>query len=147
MAVARKSSRYGHRDATMILYDPDRLSPRLAGLCDLQSSSTAGTVHSIKTGLMLRNKEHHSKISSARPGQWQRNCNAERAGGLHVDVQLDLGYLLDRQVGRFFALEYASCVDACLTMRLQKTACVTHQATGDSEVARLVDRGNRVADS
>jgi hypothetical protein len=29
-------------------------------------------------------------------GQWQRNCNAERAGGLHVDVQLDLGYLLDR---------------------------------------------------
>ena len=29
-------------------------------------------------------------------GQWQRNCNAEHAGGLHVDVQLDLGYLLDR---------------------------------------------------
>src|SRR5215831_2258785 len=80
-------------------------------------------------------------------GQWQGNCNAERAGGLHVDVQLDLGYLLDRQVGRFFALEYAAGINACLTMRLQKTACVTHLATGDSEVARLVDRGNRVADS
>src|SRR5947208_5416960 len=80
-------------------------------------------------------------------GQWQRNCNAQRAGGLHVDVQLDLGYLLDRQIGRFFALEYASGINACLTMRLKKAACVTHQATRDSEVARLVDRGNRVADS
>src|SRR6266571_420451 len=65
-------------------------------------------------------------------GQWQRNCNAERAGGLHVDVQLDLGYLLDRQIGRFFALEYASGINACLTMRLKKAACVTHQATRDS---------------
>src|SRR5262249_29566935 len=80
-------------------------------------------------------------------GQWQRNCNAERAGGLHVDIQLDLGYLLDRQVGRFFALEYAAGVDASLTVRLCKAACVTHQAASNSEVARLVDRGHRVTDS
>jgi hypothetical protein len=32
-------------------------------------------------------------------------------------------------------------------MRLYKTACVTHQAAGDSEIARLVDRGNRLSDS
>ena len=38
-------------------------------------------------------------------GQRQRNCNAERPSRFHVDVQLDFGSLLDRQVGRFFALQ------------------------------------------
>ena len=90
---------------------------------------------------MLHNKEHHSKISSARPDSG-KGIVTPSARAVFM-----LMYRLDRQVGRFFALEYAAGINACLTMRLQKTACVTHQATGDSEVARLVDRGNRVADS
>ncbi len=109
--------------------------------------------HLVRSALRAKNWNHAPQGRASlenlvgTSGQWQRNCNAERAGGLHVNVQLDLGYLLDRQIGRFFAVEYASGINACLTMRLRKTACVTHQATRDSEVARLVDRGNGVADS
>jgi len=29
-------------------------------------------------------------------GKWQRNRDAERFGGLEIDVKLDFGYLLDR---------------------------------------------------
>jgi hypothetical protein len=29
-------------------------------------------------------------------GKWQRNGDAERFGGLEIDVKLDFGYLLDR---------------------------------------------------
>ena len=54
---------------------------------------------------------------------------------------------MDRQVGWFVALEDASGLDTGLTVRLQKTACVTHQAAGGSEVARLMDGRHRVADS
>src|SRR5262245_20109212 len=39
MAAARKSSRYGHRDATN---DPDWLSPRLAGVRVVRSAMVAG---------------------------------------------------------------------------------------------------------
>jgi hypothetical protein len=39
MAAARKSSRYGHRDATM---DPDRLPPRTACLRGLRSPVASG---------------------------------------------------------------------------------------------------------
>src|SRR5687767_14147120 len=77
----------------------------------------------------------------------EREGNAERLGCLKIDKQLDFRDLLDRQISRLVALEYASGLDASLTVRLQKTACVTHQAAGDSEVARLMDSGNRVADS
>jgi hypothetical protein len=31
--------------------------------------------------------------------------------------------------------------------QLHKTASITHQATGDGEIARLMDGGNRMADS
>jgi hypothetical protein len=35
----------------------------------------------------------------------RRHCEAKRLGGLKIDNQLELGGLLDRQVGRFGALE------------------------------------------
>ena len=37
---------------------------------------------------------------------------AERLGGLEIDDQLELGRLLDRQVGRFITLENPAGVDA-----------------------------------
>jgi hypothetical protein len=40
--------------------------------------------------------------------QREREGEAERLGGLHVDDQLDLRGLLDRQIGRLLALENAS---------------------------------------
>src|SRR5215813_5274688 len=70
-------------------------------------------------------------------GQRQRDGDAERPGGLEIDDQLDFRGLHDREVSRLLAFENAPGVDACLPMRLHKTARVTHQAAGDSEVARL----------
>jgi hypothetical protein len=43
--------------------------------------------------------------------QVQRVRNTERLGGPHVDSQFDLGGLLDRQVGRFLALENPAGID------------------------------------
>src|SRR5262249_15687311 len=79
--------------------------------------------------------------------QRERKVNAERLGGLEVDEQLDFCDLLSGEVGRPLGLENAAGVYASLTVRLRKTACVTHQAASNSEVARLVDRGHRVAES
>jgi integrase len=48
MAAARKSSRYGHRDATMILMIGYRHGLRASELCDLQWSQvelTTGRLH------------------------------------------------------------------------------------------------------
>ena len=47
----------------------------------------------------------------------ERHVEAERLGGLEVDDELELGRLLDRQVGRFLALENAADVDAGLAIR------------------------------
>jgi hypothetical protein len=41
-------------------------------------------------------KNRYSITSSARPERWRRNGDAERVGGLEIDVKLDFGYLLDR---------------------------------------------------
>ena len=45
-----------------------------------------------------------------------RHGEAERLGGLEVDDQLELGRLLDRQIGRLGALEDLSGVNAGLAI-------------------------------
>src|SRR5262245_40752463 len=59
-------------------------------------------------------------------GQRQRNGDAERTGGLHVDVQLDFGGLHDRQVGRLLALENPPGVDAHHMVIIRNAASVAH---------------------
>jgi len=49
-------------------------------------------------------------------GKWQRNSDAERFGGLEIDVKLDFGYLLDRYVGGLVAFENAGGADASQTV-------------------------------
>ena len=50
---------------------------------------------------MHRSTQHlYSITSSARSEERLGNCQAERLGGLEIDDQLELGRLLDRQVGR-----------------------------------------------
>ena len=49
--------------------------------------------------------------------QRERDGEAERLGGLQVDDQLDLGGLLDWQVGRLLALENPAGVDADQTIQ------------------------------
>ena len=53
--------------------------------------------------------------------QRQRNGKTERLGGLKIDVQFDVGDLLNWQVGRFLALENAANVDPDQTIRLARS--------------------------
>src|SRR5215470_8981624 len=76
--------------------------------------------------------------------QRERHSKAERLRGLEVDKQLYFGDLLNRQISRLLTLEYASGLNASLTVRFHKAACITHQTARDSKVARLMDRGHQV---
>jgi hypothetical protein len=52
-----------------------------------------------------RTLARYSIISSARALHCRRHVEAERLGRLQIDVELDFGGLLDRQVAGFLALE------------------------------------------
>src|SRR6266478_8134839 len=75
-----------------------------------------------------------------------RYREAKRLGGLHVDDQLDLGGLLDRQVGGLLALENPASVDAGQTELVRTVASVAHQAAGGDKLAIGKNRGHRMAD-
>src|SRR5262245_2059962 len=77
--------------------------------------------------------------------QRQRKDYSECFCGFQVEDQLNFGYLLDRQVGRFFALENAPSINASQAIRLRDGAAVTHQAAGRGEFRVLVDRRHPVA--
>jgi hypothetical protein len=77
----------------------------------------------------------------------ERQGEAQGLGCLKIDKQLDFRDLLDWQISGPVAFEYASGLDASLTVRLHKAACVTHQTAGDREVTGLVDGGYGVANS
>jgi ribosomal protein L27 len=80
------------------------------------------------------------------PEQRDREGEAERLGGLHVDNQFDPRGLLHRQVGGLLTLENAAGIGADQSVRVQATAAVAHQAAGRGERAILVDRGHSVAE-
>ena len=58
--------------------------------------------------------------------QGRRNFDTQYACGLRVDDQLELGELLDRQVGWLGALEKAADIDALLSIRINNIASVAH---------------------
>jgi hypothetical protein len=45
-----------------------------------------------------------------------RHIKAERLGGLEIDDEIELGWLYDRQVGRLFAFENPTDIDASLSV-------------------------------
>src|SRR5829696_5349332 len=79
--------------------------------------------------------------------QWPWEGDVKGGGCLQIEKQLNCRDLMDRQIRRRLALQYASGINASLTVGLHKTASVAHQAAGNREVARLVDRRHSVADS
>src|SRR5262245_66033291 len=77
-------------------------------------------------------------------GQRQRNGDAERTGGLQVDEHLDFGGLLHRQIGRLAAFKNSPGIDSDEAVCFRNVGPVAHQTSSRSELAPLVDRGNRV---
>src|SRR5262245_37010669 len=69
---------------------------------------------------------HHSITSSASNWIELGTFDAECSRGLHVDNELELGRLQDRQVGRLGALEDLTGVDANLTKIVQSIGPVAH---------------------
>src|SRR5262245_23733385 len=70
----------------------------------------------------------------------QRDGEAERLGGLHVDDELHFGRLLDRQLGGLLAFENSACIDAERAVRIQNGASVCHQATSGYKLAKRRSR-------
>ena len=66
-----------------------------------------------------------------------RHSEAERVGGPHVDDELKLRPLLDRQVGWFGTIEDFSGVDALEPINLLIAWPVAEQAAIAREIARL----------
>src|SRR5215471_14466799 len=63
-----------------------------------------------------------------------RDREAQRLRGLHVDDQLNFRRLLNRHVGRFVAFENPPSLDAELMVHAGKTSSVAQQATGRGEL-------------
>src|SRR5262244_1085500 len=76
--------------------------------------------------------------------QGRRNSEADRAGGLHVDHQLELGRLHDRQVGGLGALEDLTGVGADLTTHVHTIGRVAHQPAGFDSLASGIARRNPI---
>src|SRR6266700_5335112 len=70
------------------------------------------------------------------------HCEAEHAGALDVDDQLELGRLHDRQVRRLRTLEDATGIGAKLTPRIRDVASVAHQPAGFDIVTVRKYRGD-----
>src|SRR4029077_791670 len=78
--------------------------------------------------------------------QRNRDRDAERLSGLEIEDQLDFRRLLDRQIGRFLALEDAAGIDAGQTICVANAGSVSYQTAGRRERAKLVDRRHRVTE-
>src|SRR5262249_24162613 len=73
-----------------------------------------------------------------------RYVEAKRPGRLHVDDQLELGRLHDRQISVLLAPENPAGQDTCLTVSVGDAWPIAHQAAGSSEFSKLECRRNRI---
>src|SRR6266436_4822197 len=73
------------------------------------------------------------------------HVEAKRLGGLKIDDQLELCWLLHWEIGGVGAFERLADINAYLAISLREAGCVTHQATGSRILAPRVDRGHCVA--
>src|SRR5262249_34404337 len=74
--------------------------------------------------------------------QRRRHFEAERSRGLAIDRQLELGRLLDRQVGRFGALENSSDLSGNQGEGIRQAESIAEQSAVRGEHAKVVHRGH-----
>src|SRR5581483_3520783 len=77
--------------------------------------------------------------------QRRRHGEAEGFGGLEIDDKIELGGLLDRQIGCLFALENSAGIDARDAERFGDAGAVTHQPTRSGVFLKRIDRWQFVA--
>src|SRR5262252_4688461 len=68
-----------------------------------------------------------------------RNGKAKSLSGLEIDDQLNFGALLDRQVGRFLALENPAGIPANQVPRAREIPSIGNQPTGRGELTIWID--------
>src|SRR5215472_17087039 len=79
-----------------------------------------------------------------REEEW-RNLNALSFGGPNVEIEQELRWSHDRQVGGICAIENKTRVDPGLSISVGDIGAVTHQASSFDKLAQEIDCGNRVA--
>ena len=92
----------------------------------------------------LRTSPLHSITSSARPSSVSRDVYAECLASLQVDRQFELGRKLDRQIGRFGALEDAIDIGRRPPIEIGVIDTVGNQAARDDHVTIGIDRRHMV---
>src|SRR5437588_10830676 len=90
----------------------------------------------IRYNYILKDTLFDHLIGAAKHGK--RNRDAQCLGCPQIDNQLDLGGLLNRQIGGLVALEDASSIVANEPVVFGFTAAIAHEATGGDEPAQFV---------
>ena len=78
--------------------------------------------------------------------QRRRNFDAECPGSVQIDEELDLGDLLNWQVGRLVALQNSAGINTSLPVRFRSASSITQQPAGRDELAGVKDRDDRMPD-
>src|SRR6516165_8974556 len=69
-----------------------------------------------------------------------RHLDAKRSSSAQIDHKLERSRLQDRQIGRLFALEDATGIDAHLTIRVVEVCTVAHQPPSCGKLTPFIDR-------
>ena len=71
-----------------------------------------------------------------------RDFEAERLGGLEIDDEFELVYLLNRQLSGFDALKNSTDVNAAFVIAITEHRSIAHQAADFDVLADFVERRN-----
>src|SRR5262245_50449078 len=72
------------------------------------------------------------------------DLDPERLGGLQVDHELELGGLLDGQIGRLFAFQNSTSIHSRQPIQFREATTVADEAARCGELATLVDCRQRI---
>src|SRR5258706_14710640 len=93
----------------------------------------------------MNSRRSFDHLVGEREQRW-RNFDAECLGSVQIDEELDLGDLLNWQVGRLVAFQNSAGINASLPVRFRSASSITQQPAGRDELAGVKDRDDRMSD-